>query len=335
MKPGGKARFVTLRRVLASTSGKAGLAIFVFFLVLTIYGGTIDPYGPRAMPCYAACAGLPPFANMAHPFGTLPTGADVFSEVAHGTPIDLGVSFGATAVAVLIGVAIGVAAGYFGRIVNDILLSFTQVVLLLPSFLIIVFYFTTHGDTNLFVSPLDIGYFALLLGLFSWPPIALVVRNAVMTLTGEDFVESAKALGVGRTQMIRKHILPNVVASVTSVAGIVFAVNILAEALLVYLGLVPILEYQRLVTTWGFLLSEGINYIFGYWWISFFAGFMIALAVLGFALLGDAVAEALSPNTWTPRESAGPALKVKSNLRREAGEGDIERLHFVRNPESG
>lgn len=300
----GKSRFATLRRVLSSTSGKAGLGIFAFFLLLTIYGATIDPYGPRAMPCYAACAGLPPFVNLAHPFGTFPTGADVFSEIAHGTPIDLGISFGATATAILIGTVVGVAAGYFRRVVNDLLLSFTQVILLLPSFLIIVLYFRAHGLTNMFVDPIEIGYFAVLLGLFSWPPIALVVRNAVMTLSAEEFVESAKALGAGRRHMIRRHILPNVVASVASVAGIVFAVNILAESLLVFVGLVPILEYQRFVTTWGFLLSEGIDYIFGYWWTSFFAGLMIAIAVLGFALLGDAVTEALNPKTRTEREFA-------------------------------
>lgn len=302
-------RFVTLRRALGTASGKAGLGIFVFFLLLAIYGATLDPYGPRAMPCYATCAGLPPFASLAHPLGTFPTGADVFSEIAHGTPLDLGVSLGATAIATLVGVVVGVAAGYFRKLVNDVLLSFTQVVLLLPSFLIVVFYFTVNGDTNLFVSPLAVGYFALLLGLFSWPPIALVVRNAVMSIREEEFVQSARALGAGRRHMIRRHILPNVVAPIASVAGIVFAVNILAESLLVFLGLVPALEYQRLVTTWGLLLSEGIDYIFGYWWISFFAGFMIALAVLGFAFLGDAVAEALNPKARTGKRSATPRAR--------------------------
>jgi peptide/nickel transport system permease protein len=294
-----KARWRRTRFVLRKRSGRVGLALILFVLVLAVYGLTFDPYGPRAEPCFATCAGLPPLASLGHPFGTFPTGEDVFSEVAHGAPIDLLVGFGATAVAVIIGTVVGVLAGYLRGLMRDLLLSFIQVVLLLPSFLLVVFFFTTHGDTNLFLDPLQTAYLALLLGAFSWPPIALVVRNAVMTLKEEDFITGVKALGAGNRHILFKHILPNLGAAIPSVAGIVLAVNITLESLLVYLGLIPTLEHQALVVSWGFLLWEGTNLLLGYWWVSFFPGLMIVITVLGFNLIGDAIQEALSPRVGT------------------------------------
>jgi ABC-type dipeptide/oligopeptide/nickel transport system permease subunit len=280
------------RMVLRRSTARVGLALIAFVLLLMIYGLFLDPYPVRAFPCLGTCSGLPPFVDLAHPFGTYPTGQDVFSEIAHGAPIDLGIALVATAVAVAIGTTVGLLAGYGRWFVRDTFLMLIQVVLLLPSFAIVVWVYRTYGNTDLFLSPLLTNYLAILLGLFAWPPIALVVRDAAKTLQQSEFVTAARGLGAGTRRVIVKHMLPNITTSILSIASIVFAANITAEALFTYLGLV---DYTSDTVTWGFLLGEGNRYLFGAWWIAFFPGVMIIITVLGFSLLGDAISEALNP----------------------------------------
>ena len=274
---------------------RIGLVLMVFVLAVALYGVTVDPWPPRTFPCTGVCGALPPFVSLAHPFGTFPPGSDVFSEVAHGAPADLLLGFGATGVALLLGTFIGVLAGYRRGVVHDLLLSVIQIVLLLPSFVIVVWYYGASGDTNLFLDAQATTTLMLILGAFSWPPIALVVRNAVMTLREEDFVASARALGARGRRVLYRHVLPNIVAPTLSVVGIVFAVNITAEALFVFLGLVPSMEHQLQVTTWGFLLSQGAGLLPNYWWVSFFPGLMIVITVVGFSLVADAVSDVYNP----------------------------------------
>jgi ABC-type dipeptide/oligopeptide/nickel transport system permease subunit len=280
------------RLVIRRTTARAGLTLVAFVLLLALYGLYVDPYPQRAFPCLYTCSSLPPLVNIAHPFGTYATGQDVFSEVAHGAPVDLTIGFEATAVAFVIGTLVGLLAGTGRWIVQDILLAITQIVLLLPSFAIVVWAYRTYDNTNLFLSPLLTNDLALLLGVFAWPPIALVVRNAVKSLQQEEFVLAARALGAGPTRVVFRHILPNVFTSVLSITTVVFAANITAESLFAFLGLV---NRQSDVVTWGFLLWEGYKDIFGAWWIAFFPGLMIVITVLGFSLVGDAIAETLNP----------------------------------------
>lgn len=288
-------RFRVARLVLRKRSAKLGLGLVIFVFAVGLYGATLDPWPPRTFPCAGICDTLPPFVSLAHPFGTFPPGSDVFSEVAHGAPADLLLGFGATAVAILLGGLIGTLAGYLRGFLHNLMLSVTQVVLLLPAFVIVVWFYGANGDTNLFLDAQATATLMLVLGAFSWPPIALVVRNAVMTVREEEFVTSARALGAGGRRVLYRHVLPNVVAPMLSVVGIVFAVNITAEALFVFVGLVPSMEHQLLVTTWGFLLFQGADLLPSYWWVSFFPGLMIVMTVVGFSLVSDAVSEAFNP----------------------------------------
>ncbi len=281
-----------VRGIRRSRTAVTGLVLVFFPFALAVYGLTIDPYPARSFPCLGTCAGLPPFTTLSHPFGTYPTGQDVFSEVAHGAPSDLFIGFGATAVAVLIGTVLGMFSGYRKGLGRDALLSVFQVVLLLPSFVMVVWFYTTYGGSDIFASSLLTGYLALLLGVFAWPPIAFVVGNAVTTAMEEGFVEGARAVGAGRGRILFRHVLPNIATPLLSMASIVFAANITAESLFAYLGLV---SPQSDTVTWGFLLWEGRSLLIGYWWISFFPGAMIVVTVLGFSLLADTLSEELSP----------------------------------------
>ena len=280
------------RRVLRRTTARIGLVLITFVVLLALYGLYLDPYAVRAFPCLFTCPSLPPFVNLAHPFGTYATGQDVFSEVAHGTPIDLTIGLLATAVAVLIGTTVGLLAGYGRWIVQDSLMAFIEIVMLLPSFAVIVWVYRAYGNSDIFLGPLQTNYLAFLLGLFAWPPIALVVRNTMKTVQQAEYVSAARALGAGTRIVILRHILPNITTSIISIASIVFAANITAESLFAYLGLV---EPQSDVVTWGFLFWEGVRDLYGEWWVSLFPGIMIVVTVLGFSLIGDAISETLNP----------------------------------------
>ncbi len=287
-----RARWRTSRLILRRRSAQVGLALLTFVLLLSLWGMTLDPYPPRAFPCLGVCGGLPPFADVNHLFGTYPSGQDVLSEVAHGAPIDLTIGFGATVISVAIGTSVGVIAGYGTGPSRDLVLTLIQIVLLLPSFAILVWFYRAYGGTDLFQGPLLTNYLMILLGAFSWPPVALVVRNSVAALNQEEFIDSSRALGASRRHVIFKHILPNIATPILAVATLIFAVNITAESLFTYLGLV---NPQSDVVTWGFLIWEGSRVLLGYWWISFFPGLMIVVTVLGFNLLSDAISETLNP----------------------------------------
>ncbi len=280
------------RMIFRKTTAKVGMALIAYILLLTLYGLFLDPYPTRAFPCLSTCSGLPPFVDVAHPFGTYATGQDVLSEVAHGAPVSLTIGMEATAVAVLVGTLVGLLAGSGKWVVQDALLAFIQMVLLLPSFAIVVWIYRTYGNTNLFLSPLQTSFLALLLGLLSWPPIALVVRNAVKSVQQDEYVMAARALGASPMRVIFRHVLPNVATSILAIAGVVFAANVTAESLFAFLGLV--IPYSDVVT-WGFLLWEGNGLLFTEWWVALFPGLMIVVTVLGFSLVGDAISETLNP----------------------------------------
>jgi len=303
--------FGILKEALRSHSGKVGAGLLLFVVGLAVYGATLDPWGARSFPCAAACSSLPPFVSLYHPLGTSPVGEDVFSEIAHGASSDLLVGFLATGIALLVGALVGALAGYRRGVVHDLLLSFTQIILLVPAFVIVVWYYGINGDTNLFTSISSTAFLAVILGAFSWPPIALAVRNAVITLREEEFISASRVLGADGKQILFRHVIPNVVAPMLSVTGIVFGVNITVEALMVFIGAVPSLEYQQLVTTWGFQLQQGLNLLPGYWWVSFFPGLMIVISVLGVNLLIDSVSEAFTPKMRPDRRQAAGLLKVR------------------------
>jgi peptide/nickel transport system permease protein len=269
-----------------------GIGFLGFVLLVAVYGELLDPYPVRAFPCLGICDSLAPFLQAGHIFGTYPTGQDVFSEVAHGASSDLLIGFGATAIALVAGLLIGVAAGFGGGGKGAALLGVTQLFLIMPSFVIVVWFYRSYGSTNLFAVPLNTVYLMALLGAFSWPPVAMVMRNEVIRTKAEEFVLGARSLGATSSRLMFRHIIPNVVTPLIGVVGVVFAANITAEALFTYLGLV---NPSSDVVTWGFLIWEGQRYLTGEWWVSFFPGLMLVLTTVGVTLLGDVVSDELNP----------------------------------------
>ncbi len=285
-----------VRHVIASRLAQAGFALLGFILFMAVYGSLLDPYPPRAFPCLGTCSSLPPFVDIAHLFGTNSYGQDIFSEVAHGAAADLYIGFGATIIAVVIGIAVGSSAGYWGGARGTLGLGLIQLFFLMPTFAIVVWFYRSFGSTDLGAVPFQTTFLMLLLGVFAWPPIAMVARNEVVRAREEEYVLGARALGAGSRRILLRHIIPNILTPLIGVAGVLFAANITAEALFAYLGLV---DPSTSVVTWGFLLWEGQRFLATEWWSSFFPGLMLVFTTVGVVLLGEAVSNEVNPKLRT------------------------------------
>ena len=284
------------RRVIASRTAQAGLILLGFVLFMAIYGSFFDPYPPRAFPCLGICSGMPPFVDFSHLFGTNPYGQDIFSEVAHGASSDLYIGFGATIVAVVIGIAVGASTGYWGGARGTLGLGLIQLFFLMPVFAIVVWLYRSFGSTDLGAVPFQSTFLMLLLGVFTWPPIAMVARSEAMRAREEEYVSSARALGAGGGRILLRHILPNILTPLIGVIGVLFAANMTAEALFAYLGLV---DPNTSFVTWGFLLWEGQRFLAAEWWPSFFPGLMLVFTTVGVVLLGEEVSNEVNPKLKT------------------------------------
>ena len=278
--------------VIRRKRAKAGIALLAFILSMAVYGAFFDPYPPRAFPCLGTCSNLPPFVSLAHVFGTNTYGQDIFSEVAHGAATDLYIGFGATLIALVVGILVGSFAGYWGGARGMVGLGFIQLFFLMPSFVIVVWFYRSFGSTSIGAVPFQTALLTILLGVFAWPPIAMVTRNEVIRTKEEEYVTGAKTLGAGSRRIVFRHVLPNVLTPLIGMLGVVFAANITAEALFAFLGLV---DPSTSIVTWGFLIWEGERYLADQWWLSFFPGLMLVFTTVGVALLGDAVSDELNP----------------------------------------
>ena len=256
---------------------------------MSFYGVFFAPLPPRSFYClYNGCANLPPFTNLAHPLGTEPSGIDVFSEILHGALGDLYVGVVATAISVAIGLLVGAFAGFRSGPTGAFLLGITQVFFVLPV-LIIILLFARIGQL-LVAHGLGLTLIVIILGIFGWPTIAFVARGEIMRVKELEFVEAAKSLGASNNRILFRHILLNILSPVIVLSSLLVAGNILTEVVISFLGF-----GDPSTSTWGLLLQEGFSYVRTSWWVSLFPGIAVVIAVLGFNLLGDGLADALNP----------------------------------------
>lgn len=221
---------------------------------------------------------LPPSPR--HWLGTDNLGRDVLSRMLHGASISLSVGFIAVAVSLGIGMAVGAVAGYFGGIIDQILMRAVDALLCFPTFFLILTVVALLGPNLLNI--------VVVIGLVSWTGTARLVRGEFLTLREMEYVKGARILGQKSARIITRHILPNAAAPilVTAVLGIPDA--ILQEAGLSFLGF----GVQPPQATWGNIIADGKTYLLDAWWLNLFPGLAILTASLSFYLAGDALREA-------------------------------------------
>jgi len=263
----------------------AGLAVMILLYVVTLITPLIAPFDPSEQGNIILSRYLAP--SLEHLMGTDKFGRDIFSRVLYGSRISLSIGFIAVAISITLGTLIGAFAGYFGGIVDSILMRFTDMMLSFPRLVLLIVVIALF-EPNIYLV-------VIVLGLTGWMGTARLVRGEVLSLREREFVQAARALGMGDWRIIFRHVIPNTMAPVIVSATLGIGQTILTEASLSFLGL----GVQPPTPSWGNMVSDGRDALINAWWIATFPGIAIVVTVVAFNLLGDGLRDALDPRLRT------------------------------------
>ena len=261
----------------------------VFILVLLVFSAItapwISPHDPNQIDLVNRHN--PPFwleeGSITNPLGTDFLGRDILSRIIGGAPITVFVVVASVATGVLIGTTLGLVTGYFGGIIDDIVMRAVDAWNILPALLIILVVVLTFGQGL----PVLIGVFAML----SWPGAVRLVRAETLSLRSREYVALAQVAGASNFRILIRHILPGIVNIVIVTATLGTGNIILTEAALSFLGAgIPPPD-----PTWGKMISEERQYLDKAWWATFFPGIAIALVVMSGNFLGDWMRDRFDP----------------------------------------
>jgi peptide/nickel transport system permease protein len=218
-----------------------------------------------------------------HPLGTDHLGRDILSRILYGGRISLGVGLSAVTLSCLIGVTLGLLAGFHGGRTDALIMRVVDVFLAIPYILLAMGVVFALGPSLVNV--------ILVMAVTRWVQFARIVRADVLSIREREFVSGARARGSRSMRLLLRHVLPNALTPIIVVATLELAFMIIYESALSFLGL----GVQPPTPTWGWMLSDGRNYIATAWWLATFPGLAIMLTVLAVNLLGDWLRDTLDP----------------------------------------
>lgn len=257
-----------------------GLAVIVFFIVLSLIAPYISPYSASAQTCAVYA---PPSVH--HWLGCDDGGIDMLSEIMQGGRISLVVGFAATLVAMVIGGGVGIVSGYFGGWLDVSLMRITDYLLVIPDLVFMMVIADVWGASLFHV--------ILVIGILEWTTTARVIRAQVLSVRERVYIKRTKGLGASNARIIGRHILPQVGPLLIANTVLTVAIAIYLETALAFLGL-----EDPSVTTWGTILEHAFERTAissGAWWAIVPDGFVIALVIVGCFLFGQAIEDALNP----------------------------------------
>ncbi|WP_207782414.1 ABC transporter permease [Phytoactinopolyspora limicola] len=255
------------------------LAIITIWVAVMILAPWISPAGPTEQSFERLTA---PSAE--HWFGTDQVGRDVFSRVLHGARMSIPVAALLVSASLVVGAVLGAIAGYFGRVVDEVIMRVADLVFAFPTIILAMVIAAALGPS------LRNAVIAIL--VVSWPPYARVTRSLVLSAREAEYVVAGRLLGNGPFTSLTKDVMPNVAAPVVVLATLDIGTAILLLSGLSFLGLGAVPPTPE----WGAMVSDGIQQ-FSSWWIAGFPGLAIMSIVLAFNMLGDVLRDSLDPHT--------------------------------------
>lgn len=275
------------KSLLKDAAGLTGVIILLLLVIVAIFAPQIAPYGPTEGDLLDAKK--PPMwqekGSPAHILGTDQLGQDMLSRIIYGSRVSLTVGFFGVLLALLIGVTAGLLAGYFGGWVDMVISGATNLLLSIPYLVLVIVIATIFGRSLLNV--------ILIFGVTDSPIFVRFVRAEVLRIREQDYVEAARSLGAKVYRIIPKHIFPNLIGPLLTLATFEMSAMIFYEAGLGFLGL----SVPPEVPSWGNMLSLGRRFLNIFPWIAIYPGLAIAATALGINLLGDWMRDALDPRS--------------------------------------
>ncbi|MGQ0741262.1 MAG: ABC transporter permease subunit [Alphaproteobacteria bacterium] len=279
------------RRLIRNKAAVVSMVLLGVITLMAVFAPFLSPYAYDYQD-YAVVSCAPEWwhdptvvchAGGSHWFGTDSLGRDLFVRTLYGARVSLAVGLTASLVSLFIGVIYGATAGFFGGRIDELMMRFVDTLYSLP-FIFFVIILMVISDRNFFL-------LFVAIGAIQWLTMARIVRGQTLSLKETEFIEAARASGVGTWGIIRRHIIPNVAGPVIIYMTLSIPAVVLAESFLSFLGL----GISDPLTSWGVLIAEGANAMEVAPWLLVFPAVFMAVTLFCFNFIGDGLRDALDP----------------------------------------
>jgi|TARA_B110000914_G_scaffold226084_1_gene249088 oligopeptide transport system permease protein len=272
---------IAMRSLLSSKATTAALVLMAVVVLLTLAAPLLSPWDIDSTDWDNVSTS--PSVETGHYFGTDDVGRDIFVRTLYGGRISLLVGLSATLVSLVIGVFWGAMAGYAGGRTDQLMMRFVDVMYAMPFMFFVILLMVFFGR-NIFL-------IFIAVGAVNWLDMARIVRGQTLSMKHREFVEAARAGGVSNLNIIRRHIIPNLLGVVIVYVTLTIPQVILVESFLSFLGL----GVQEPMTSWGALVNDGAALMESAPWTLFFPAVFLALTLFCFNFIGDGLRDALDP----------------------------------------
>jgi peptide/nickel transport system permease protein len=283
-----KGRSVLTRSLRNDFGALLALLVLGLIIALALLAPLVTPFDPSQQQLNMRLR--PPtwwFNRGAHAFGTDQLGRDILTRIIFGARVSLSVAGAAVVFSGLLGTWLGIMAGYYGGLIDELIMRVADVELSIPFILLAIALMAIFG--------ISLRNLIIVLVIQGWVVYARLVRGQVLSLREAEYVTALRAFGASGLRIMMRHLLPNLAASVTVVATLETANMIIIAAGLSFLGL----GVNPLTPDWGAMLGDGRDYVASAWWLATFPGLAISITVLSVNVLGDALRDRFDPRLRT------------------------------------
>lgn len=272
-----------LKRFSANSLATLSAYLIIIMFIVAFLAPILAPYDPHLIKDVVNTRYQAP--SFTHLFGTDSLGRDLFSRALFGARISLSIGILSVLISMSLGTVYGAVAGYFGGVIDNVLMRFVDVIMAFPIFFLMLLLVGVFDASILML--------ILILGFTSWAGTARYIRGEILSLREREFIESSRAIGLPSHLIIWRHLIPNALSPVLVSATLMVGGMITAEAGLSFLGI----GIRPPTPSWGNMISEGQEAVFTGWWIAFFPGLLLTITILSFNLLADGLRDALDTKT--------------------------------------